>query len=134
MLVKEIAWASGLFEGEGCISMNGGTKPCPRITLAMSDRDVVRKFSLVFPGGTTRLVMPRPGNLQVQPLFCYRIFKRACVLAALETMIPFFGSRRKKVAIEAIVKIKSMGPAMNPSDSARVSALSRTRMANGTFA
>lgn len=39
--IADLAWAAGLFEGEGCISHN---KIAPRASISMSDEDVVRRF------------------------------------------------------------------------------------------
>ena len=45
----EWAWAAGLFEGEGCISMTGraGGKHQPVLQLTMTDRDTVKRFHRV---------------------------------------------------------------------------------------
>lgn len=40
----EIAWAAGLFEGEGCISFNGRGSYMPKMQITMSDRDVLERF------------------------------------------------------------------------------------------
>jgi hypothetical protein len=44
--VRELAWAAGLFEGEGCITHNGhrGAKLLPKLILVSADEDVVHRF------------------------------------------------------------------------------------------
>lgn len=47
----EIAWMAGLLEGEGCFTAEGGQRArfrYPRITLGMTDRDVVERASVLF--------------------------------------------------------------------------------------
>ena len=42
---RELAWAAGLFEGEGCITHNGKYgKMVPKLMLCMSDEDAVARF------------------------------------------------------------------------------------------
>jgi hypothetical protein len=49
---EEIAWAAGLFEGEGCIShMQRGSGLDLQIALAMTDEEVVRRFDAVVDRG-----------------------------------------------------------------------------------
>jgi hypothetical protein len=49
----EFSWAVGLFEGEGSISFsrNFAGHYYPRISIAMTDLDVIQRFAQVFPGG-----------------------------------------------------------------------------------
>jgi hypothetical protein len=49
---SDIAWAAGLFEGEGCFSLHDGRR-C-RAQLAMTDRDIVERFHAVMGFGTIR--------------------------------------------------------------------------------
>ena len=49
---EEIAWAAGLFEGEGSISRFGRSgKFDLRVSLNMTDEDVVRRFDAIVDGG-----------------------------------------------------------------------------------
>ncbi len=50
----ELAWAAGLYEGEGCLSLhaNAQGRLYPRLTLQMDDDDVVRRFADVVGVGT----------------------------------------------------------------------------------
>jgi hypothetical protein len=53
MPTRGIAWAAGLYEGEGCVCMglSGGYRS-PRITLGMTDREPVEWFREVLGFGT----------------------------------------------------------------------------------
>ena len=52
VLPEEIAWAAGLFEGEGCIShMRRGAGEDLQIALVMTDEDVVRQFHEIVDRG-----------------------------------------------------------------------------------
>src|ERR1035437_2336605 len=43
---EELAWAAGLFEGEGCFSvLKRGTNP--QAALSMVDEDIVKKFAII---------------------------------------------------------------------------------------
>ncbi len=54
----EIAWAAGLFEGEGCFHISrptgdrAGRSPVPNAYLAMADFDAVRRFRSIVGVGT----------------------------------------------------------------------------------
>jgi hypothetical protein len=56
----EVAWAVGLFEGEGCFDSHrsgkrradGTKKRFPRMSLASSDRDVVFRFFRIVASGS----------------------------------------------------------------------------------
>ena len=52
---EDIAWATGLFEGEGCITASGGTAAArtPELHLDMTDEDVVRRLAIVLGGNVT---------------------------------------------------------------------------------
>lgn len=41
--IRELAWAAGIFEGEGSLSLAAGKYP--RITVSMTDEDTMRRFA-----------------------------------------------------------------------------------------
>jgi hypothetical protein len=43
----DVAWAAGLFEGEGCFSHKGAAASFPRATMALTDLDVLQHFMSV---------------------------------------------------------------------------------------
>ena len=56
----DLAWAAGLFEGEGCFTFQGSKKARTRggrlgkAQLSMTDEDVVRKFHTIMGFGSLR--------------------------------------------------------------------------------
>jgi hypothetical protein len=62
--VRELAWAAGLFEGEGCITHNGhrGAKLLPKLILCSVDEDVLRRFAVATGVGYVR---PRRAKLAI---------------------------------------------------------------------
>ncbi len=52
--MNDMAWAAGLFEGEGCITIGRSTSDIiyPRLQLAMNDEDIVRRFHSIVGVGT----------------------------------------------------------------------------------
>jgi hypothetical protein len=50
-LTTDEAWAVGLFEGEGCLTLSDGR---PRIKLNSTDEDVVRRFHAIVGLGQVR--------------------------------------------------------------------------------
>jgi LAGLIDADG-like domain len=90
---EEIAWAAGLFEGEGCFSRSrnrGQVIAC----ISMADRDVMERFAKIIGRGRLRKVLPRqPHHKPIYRLdlagydnlrYLYRLFE------------PWLGERRKQ--------------------------------------
>lgn len=50
----DLAWAAGLFEGEGCVYAHSqpGGRPYPGLALGMTDRDVVERFAEIVELGS----------------------------------------------------------------------------------
>ena len=92
----DVAWAAGLFEGEGCISIN--KRQQIRLDLAMTDQDVVKRFKAIVCAGAIN-VWTKPG---FKPLFRWSIAARADVVDVLNLLQPFFGDRRYAKSQEAL--------------------------------
>jgi hypothetical protein len=50
----DIAWAAGLFEGEGCLTISGTRWPHARLKLNMTDEEPVRRFHDIVGHGQVR--------------------------------------------------------------------------------
>lgn len=50
--VAKLAWAAGLFEGEGCFSFNGRGHHTPKMMVVTSDLDVLQSFAAIAGCGT----------------------------------------------------------------------------------
>lgn len=91
----DVAWAAGVFEGEGCITISGVTGPRPqaRLKMNMTDEDVVRRFHLIVGIGTVRedrRFEKRGWKRQWE----WYIGSRAGVLTVLDLFGPHLGARR----------------------------------------
>lgn len=92
----DVAWAAGLFEGEGCISNNG--RVSVDLTLKMTDKDVVDRFHEIVGVGYRTEVPPKK-NWKRQ--YGWKTGAKADVLTVLDLLEPYFGQRRKEASLAA---------------------------------
>jgi hypothetical protein len=97
---NDIAWAAGLFEGEGTLFLTGQTgSPCA--ALSMTDEDVVRRFAgVVGSGRVSKVIDPRPRH---KPLWTWRLGTKEDIGALIELFHPYLGERRRAKADEVLV-------------------------------
>lgn len=99
---KDIAWAAGLFEGEGCIGVY--TRPDGRVVLAvkvvMSDLDVLERLDKLFPskGGIKEKKELRKDTYK--QCWCWGLYAKEDCVAFLKAVYPYLGTRRKSKADE----------------------------------
>ena len=93
MVDPDLAWAAGLFEGEGCISK--ANKESVRLDLAMHERDIdiLKKFRRVMNRG--KLYGPYKNNM-----IFWLVFGREISCSVLLDLWPYLGERRKRRAID----------------------------------
>jgi len=99
-----IAWAAGLFEGEGNCRI--GTRGRPVVQLRMTDEDVVRRFADAVGCGNVKQYPGYHGN---QPTWAWYVTSKDNVLQVLGALWPYLGERRLEQATEVIeraVKIR----------------------------
>lgn len=86
-----LAWAAGLFEGEGCIYRVHQGANRLALQLNMVDEDVVRRFAAIVGAGN---VYPRPqkGNRQMQ--YRWRTGDQQQVHRIMALFLPWLGVRR----------------------------------------
>lgn len=100
---RDFAWAAGLFEGEGCITImktkgrvkkdgTGGERiyRYPRLTMSLTDEDVLRRFGAI-AGGTIR--GPYHKNPKYKPIWYWQVGGEAAKKTA-EFLLPYLGTRR----------------------------------------
>lgn len=108
-----IAWAAGLFEGEGNISIQpSGRRKLNRqvqVRLSMNDEDVVRRFMAVVGRGTVTLRKKQ---------WCWRVCNKADCLHVLEMLRPYMGARRAARFDEALPICRFAPPYMPQSAAA----------------
>jgi len=101
----DIAWAAGLFEGEGTIFFHTDSKRY-RLGLKMTDQDVVEKFFNIFKVG--RLYGPyTPKEKKLngenrKDFWIWQCSKHSEVNGFLKKLLPYFGKRRAAKTIEAL--------------------------------
>ena len=98
----EVAWAAGLFEGEGSIPLVRRNKNTRMLSIKMTDKDVMEKFVDVVGFGnlTGPLMYEKCGHKK--PYWSWQLQKKPEVLRILKMFLPYFGKRRAGKAIEAI--------------------------------
>lgn len=110
----EIAWAAGLFEGEGCISF-GSSNPdyrLPKMQITMSDRDVLLRFErIVAAGSVSEKPFQRAEHHKRQ--WSWRAHGR--VAHAVYLMLrPWLCSRRQGRGDEVFTYLSDKGPGGHP--------------------
>ena len=97
----EEAWAIGLFEGEGCISVE---KRCwsAFMRVKTTDLDVAERLKEVWGGRVYEATMS-PSNKK-QP-YCWTLQNKPVVRAILVRILPFLSDRRACKASDAIDRI-----------------------------
>src|SRR5689334_19094280 len=101
--VRELAWAAGLFEGEGCITHNGawGKTAVPKLVLCMCDEDSVVRFHSAIRG-IGRIDFRPAKNEKHRPQWAWRVNGHERVQAVLAMLWFGFGQRRKARAKEIL--------------------------------
>jgi hypothetical protein len=103
----DIAWAAGLFEGEGAASPNNGY---PRLQMEMCDLDVLQRLQRVLGGNINgpyqRTRVPQDSAAfkwasQPRPHYHWSINRRPLVELAVELMWPWLHERRRAQCIAA---------------------------------
>lgn len=100
---NNLAWAAGLFEGEGCIQCPrpaNRRKAYPGLSLCMTDEDVVRRFHLTVECGTVRKREPRREGWKAAWVWSTQQARE--VERLLMAFLPYLGSRRASKAREAL--------------------------------
>lgn len=93
----EIAWAAGLFEGEGSLTQSGGSLD---VRVKMTDEEIVRRFEEVIGYGTVY----GPYNydyrdgIKRKPHWIW-VALRYDALEVLELLWPWLGERRRAQAL-----------------------------------
>jgi hypothetical protein len=99
-----LAWATGIFEGEGTISLSErreGQWHC-HLSVTMTDEDVVRRLHSILGGNVTGPhTKPSQEGKGYKPFWHWQLSGHDNVGAALNLMWPWLGERRRAKATEA---------------------------------
>lgn len=98
-MVVDIAWASGLIEGEGCFTLHTGA---PYFLLDSTDQDVVVKLHSIFPCTTMRGPYTDKSATN-KPRWRVDAFGPKAVIV-MDVVYPYMCSRRKNKIDELRVK------------------------------
>lgn len=102
----DVGWLAGLFEGEGCMSLNPQGRPT--IRLGMTDEDVVRKFHSIVGIGTVKAAKnPTNGG---KTMWCWGTGRCEDAAWIIEQMLPHFCSRRAARARQVLESYAKVPP------------------------
>lgn len=100
----EIAWAAGLFEGEGSCYVGHAGQRQPIVVLSMTDEDVVRRFARIIGRGNVQSYRRPPRKRYWR----WSVQSKDDVLAVLGVLWPLLGARRQEAATEVIERAAKM--------------------------
>lgn len=107
----EVAWAAGIFEGEGTITHSQVNKQTgrkyiyPRLSMGMNDEDVVRKFYRIIACGSIYYDVQKPPKNLIHYKWATASVKDSQIAYAL--LEPYLGDRRRIQAKEVDLKCTS---------------------------
>ena len=102
MTELEMAWLSGIFEGEGCIAWQ--KKNSVYLSISMTDKDVIEKVAKITNMGN---VYHRSFEHK-KDAWVWGVARKSDVVYLLEQMFPFLGERRSLRAAESIVRLDAV--------------------------
>ena len=108
--MKTIEWATGLFEGEGHISVRQGSANAKRYTLDinMTDEDVLVEFAKVIGSKVTGPYHPASAKSHHLPFWRVTVGAKAEVRRVLELMVPHLGHRKAYKALNCLDDIDNI--------------------------
>ena len=96
-----IAWFTGLFEGEGCIWKDPRSHSI-RLTLNSTDHDVLDRFASIANCGQVKPIKFPPHKQHYKPAWVWYLHNAIDVKRLLVQMLPLLGERRAYVALNAL--------------------------------
>lgn len=103
---EDIAWAAGLFEGEGCITICGKSSTYGgggQLALTMTDEDIVQRFRDVV--GVGQIYPTDRGRHKRQYRWVASNFEN--VQAVIAMLWPWLGPRRSNRAVEVLAYVRA---------------------------
>ena len=93
MTPVELAWFTGLYEGEGSVGRKNGIARSLCLAISMTDEDIVRRAHALTGVGYTAPAAKRPAHYK--PAWTWRVSKGDNVVTLLNLMLPLLGHRRR---------------------------------------
>lgn len=106
--LAELLWASGLFEGEGCITYSGKGRATPRLILTTTDLDVLERFKDAIGFGRISKGRLPQGACKAQYTWDLTSFEK--VQAVLAFLWYGLGERRKARARDILLEFRAKRP------------------------
>lgn len=106
----EVAWAAGLFEGEGHVTANYNAprgRPRVVVTLSICDKDVFDRFVAIVGVGSVRLERLLPS--QHRDRWVWQITGKSAK-PILEMLLPWMGKRRREAVERGLRLVQEIGP------------------------
>lgn len=104
----QLAWAAGLFEGEGCISVGGSrsrrggrNRTYMLLSLKMTDEDVVRHFAEVVGHGRVN----GPYSTKNKQAWTWYWMGDTAAVWAAKYLVPLLGQRRQARFADALEEV-----------------------------
>jgi len=107
-----VAWAAGLFDGEGCISIGrtrnakavGRPAQCrlfyiPRLLVRMTSVGSLRHFQRAFHAGTISGPELNPRHITYRPVYTWSIRTRDGIQTILMAMLPYLTVKRREALL-----------------------------------
>lgn len=101
-----LAWAAGLFEGEGSCHIGRTAHRQPCVSLGMTDQDVVARFVDIVGVGHVRSYPSRSENRK--GVFRWSVQGADEVSAVLSAILPWLGVRRRARALEVLARAEEI--------------------------
>lgn len=98
----DIAWAAGLFEGEGCFNCQEDTACRPRAAMSLTDHDVILRFCDIVKLGTLSDAF-EPRNHRHKKFWQWWTTEEE-TYALYDLLKPYLGPRRREQAEIAFIK------------------------------
>lgn len=121
----EIAWAAGLFEGEGSIVATG--KTAAKLSIEMTDLDVLERFAQVVEAGAITAKTCTNKKPHWKDRYALQIYARDDVRRILVAFLPWLQSRRRAKAEAILARLQR-----NPGSHSRKTHCSKGHALSGT--
>lgn len=107
MSSAELGWLAGIIEGEGCFPK--GSKPCGRLRVAMTDRDIIERLRVVTGLGVIHDRGRRHAHWK--QVWDWTVLRRENMCAIAEALAPLLLQRRRE---QMAFIFRSAGTSMPP--------------------
>jgi hypothetical protein len=109
----DIAWAAGLFEGEGSLSIaRRRERGYPLFRVSSNDKDVLERFAAIIGCGHVR-TRQKPAKAQHKQQYEFTLTRQQQARDAFYAMYPWLGERRRTRGLEVLAECAKLRDAAN---------------------